>query len=143
MACWAKMLREAVSRLAASSTFRVTLILGGGGFARRHRSRNCICCCSPAFLLDAAIGIEQQSLRNSIDDALRVLRKWDVDTRSALDLPHFAEKNIQHDSVDRVVSAIEETGFHLVGLLAEAVDTAFTLFKAVGIPWEDRSEGRP
>ena len=91
---------------------------------------------SPALLLDAAIRVEKKRLRDRIDDALRVLREWNIDPRSALDLPHLAEKNIQHDSVDWVVCAVEEACFYLCCLLPEAIDTAFTLFKAVGIPWK-------
>ena len=137
MAYWAKMLREAVSRSAASSTLRVTLILGGGGFAESGRNRKCNCCCSPALLLDAAIGVEEQRLGNGIDDALRVFREWDVDAGSALDLPHFAEKDIQHDSVDWVVCAVEETGFDLV---LPAGRSGQRVLHAVQAGWDSRED---
>jgi hypothetical protein len=91
---------------------------------------------SPTLPLDAAIRVQKQSLGYGIDDALRVFREWDVDAGSALDLPHFAEKNIQHDAVDWVVCAVEKARFNLFCLLSEAIDTPFTLFKPVGIPWE-------
>jgi hypothetical protein len=87
-----------------------------------------------AYSLDTAIRVKQEGLGNGVDDALRVLWKWDVDSGSTFDLPHLTEKHVQHDSVDRVICPIEKTGFDLRRLLAEAVNAPLTLFKAVGIP---------
>ena len=110
-------------------------VLGSGGFFERIEVEKHLPLFAP-HTLDTAIRVKQEGLRDGIDNALRVLRKWDVDPGGALDFPHFTEKHIQHDPVDRVVSAIEETGFYLGGLLAKAVNTAFALFEAVGIPWK-------
>ena len=92
------------------------------------------CCCFVALLLDPAIRIEQEGLGDGIDDALRVFGERDVDAGRSLDLTHLAEQDVEHDAIDGIVSAVEQAGFDLGGLLAEAVDPTFALFKPVRVP---------
>ena len=78
--------------------------------------------------------INEERLGDGVDDALGVCRKGNVDPGGALDLPHLAQENIQHDAVNGVVGAIQQAGFHLGGNLPETVYTPFALFQAVRIP---------
>src|ERR1019366_6939129 len=66
MAYWAKMLREAVSRLAASSTLRVTFALAAAASLNSEIKKQLVL--FAALFLDAAIGIEEQCLRDGVDD---------------------------------------------------------------------------
>ena len=111
---------------------RVTLALASRASSKSPKSK--IDCCLSRRFRDPAVGIEQQRLSDGVDDALRVLRERNVDAGGALDLPHLAQQNVQHDAIDRVVGAVEQAGFHLGRFLAEAVNAAFALFQAVRIP---------
>ena len=55
-----------------------------------------------------------------------------------------ADQHVEHDAVDAVVLAVIGDGAHGLGALAEAIDAAFPLFVASGIPsqvvMQDRSE---
>ena len=50
------------------------------------------------------------------------------------DLLGLAQDDLQHHGVDRVVGAVHQGGAHHAALLTEAVDTAFTLLVAGGVP---------
>ena len=78
IAFWAKMLREAFSRSAASSSLRVTLAFAAAASSNSLKSKS-IAAAHVALLLDPAIGIEQQRLGDGVDDALRVFRERHVD----------------------------------------------------------------
>ncbi|CAM5423085.1 hypothetical protein RLIN73S_07523 [Rhodanobacter lindaniclasticus] len=50
------------------------------------------------------------------------------------DLLGFAQDDVQNSAIDRIVGTVDQGGAHLGARLAEAVDTAFALFVAGGIP---------
>ena len=107
--------------------------LGGGGLAEIGEIEEHLLV-RAAAARDAAVGVEQQGLRDGVDDALGVFGEGHVDAGGALDLADLAQEHVEDDAVDGVVRAVDEAGLDFGGLLAEAVDAALALFEAVGVP---------
>ncbi len=136
MAFWAKMLREAFSRSAASSTLRVTFSLAWAASSKSLKIKGelAVVAGRHSARLDLAVGVEQQRLGDGVDDALRVFGEGHVDAGGPLDLPHLAQQHVEHDAVDGVVGAVEQTRLDLGRHLPKAVDAPLALLQPVGVP---------
>ena len=83
---------------------------------------------------DATVRIEQQGLGDGVDDALRVLRKGDIDAGGPLDLPDLAQEDIKDDAIDGIIGAVQQAGFDLGRYLAVPIHPALPLFQSVRVP---------
>ncbi len=138
------MLRGTFSRSAASSILRVTMLWPRAASSNLPRSKFELLPSSRAFAI-CRFGIEQESLCDAVDNALGVLRKWNIDAGRALDLAHLSQEHVEDDAIDGIVATEEQAGFHLGRGLAKAINAAFALLEAIRIPRqiivENRGEG--
>ena len=83
---------------------------------------------------DSTVRVDEQCLRNGVNDALAIFREWHVDADGPLDLTHLAENHFQHDAVNWIIRPVQQIGFHDGCGLAKSVNPTFALFQPIGIP---------
>ena len=88
------------------------------------------------LIVGGAVFLEQSRLDEGEVDALGIGRERDEDAEFLADGFGFSQDDIEDESIDGIVLAVEHGGADFLGLLAEAVHAAFPLLVAGGIPRE-------